>query len=45
MRQTQHIRDCFMHIKAVLVALLAFAIFSTHDVIVKYLGATNGALF
>ncbi|WP_270725658.1 DMT family transporter [Shimia sp. Alg240-R146] len=29
-----------MHIKAILVALLAFAIFSTHDVIVKYLGAT-----
>ncbi|WP_132860672.1 DMT family transporter [Shimia isoporae] len=29
-----------MQIKAVLVALLAFAIFSTHDVVVKFLGAT-----
>lgn len=29
-----------MQIKAVLMALLAFAIFSTHDVIVKYLGVT-----
>ncbi|KPA20434.1 EamA-like transporter family protein [Shimia sp. SK013] len=29
-----------MNLKAVLAALLAFAIFSTHDVIVKFLGAT-----